>query len=79
MIRVHDDWDTIGGCDGSDVVSCCNSSCYRGFLLLGRVLESLSTEESGTALRDLEDDRGFRVPARGKRNDDCCAVFGVCG
>ena len=61
MVRVHDDGDSVDRSNSSNIMSCSNCSCYRGFLLLSRVLEPFTTEKGGAALRDLQDDRGLGV------------------
>lgn len=59
VVRVEDDGDTIVGGDGSDEVGGSGGSGDGGLLVA--VGETLSTEESGTTLGDLEDDGGLDV------------------
>lgn len=59
VVGVENDRDTVSGGNGSDEVGSCSSS-GNGSLLIS-VGETLSTEESGTTLGDLKDDRRLDV------------------
>ena len=59
VVRVEDDWDTVSWGDSSDEVS--GSDGTGDGSLLVSVGKTLSTEESGTSLGDLEDDRRLDV------------------
>jgi hypothetical protein len=59
VVGVEDDGDTIGGGDGADVVSGSDGTGDGRLLLV--VLDTLTGEEGGTTLRDLEDDGCLRV------------------
>lgn len=61
VVRVEDDRDAVVRGNGSDVVGGSGRSGDGGGLV-GAVGESLSSEEGGSTLRDLEDDRGVDVP-----------------
>ena len=54
VVRVEDDGDTVVGSNGSDVVGGSGGTGDRSSLV-GTVGETLTTEEGGTSLGDLED------------------------
>jgi hypothetical protein len=60
VVRVEDDGDTVVRGDGSNVVGSSGRSSDGGLLVA--VGKTLTTEESGSSLRELEDDRGVDVP-----------------
>ncbi len=60
-IRMKKDLHAIAGCDGSDEMSGSNGTSDGSFLVA--VGETFTGEESGTTLRELEDDGGFDIPS----------------
>jgi hypothetical protein len=68
VVRVKDDGDTVGGGDGADVVSGSDGTGDGSLLLV--VLDTLTGEEGGTTLGDLENDGGLRVAGTLKGGDD---------
>lgn len=59
MVGVENDGDTVGRCDGTDVVSSGDSTLDGGVLTV--VGNTLTSEVCGTTLRSLEDDRSLLV------------------
>ena len=56
MISVKNNWDAIGGSHSANVVGRGDGADHGCFLLLGTVLETLSSEVGGTTLGCLQDD-----------------------